>query len=102
MGAPEKKDSEGCPQCKGTGKVLLLFTWVDCSECSGPEEATGGPSVRRRTAYAPGSSRAGVGSPFTSRCDDEDDPHYFDDGLEFDDYDPYDDSDPGRWEGDDS
>jgi hypothetical protein len=68
---------------------LLLFSWKTCDECGGTgevvdeDEDTGEFEAVRDASAGDG---CGEGSAATSRCDPEEDPSYFDDGLEFDDY----------------
>lgn len=79
-----------CPECRGTGQVLLLFSWATCRTCDGTGrieeddedlEDTGEFEAIRDDRE----SGCEEGSKASSCCDPEDGPGYFDDGLEFDD-----------------
>lgn len=91
-----------CPQCKGSGRVLLLFSWADCEKC-------GGTGLREEDEVDTGKypvPPSGDDGGSESKLEGEDDPDYFDDGLdlddglEFDDHVPY--GDPDAWEPGDS
>ena len=100
MSAGDTDDDIKCPECKGTGRVLLLFSWAQCPGCEGSGLVS---EEDRDTGEYPlmqddGGHASGEGSGATTRCDEAEDPDYFDDGLKLDD----DDSGAPGWEGDDS
>lgn len=108
MSTPNE-DTPSCPECKGAGRVLLLFSWVTCPDCEGTgvwaeeDRPTGEyPVIRDKDASSTSDRGPGAGSGTSSGCDEEHDDAYFHDGLELDDLDTYGDVDTSRWEGDDS
>ena len=100
----QDEGGQKCPRCKGSGKVLLLFSWAECPTCGGSgfvdeETVTTG---KYKAVPNKRTQRSSTGSSASTRCDDEQDESYFDDGLEFDDAGGYGGGDAGEWEGDDS
>jgi DnaJ-class molecular chaperone len=93
-----ERGDQRCEKCKGSGKVPLLISLSKCPDCEGTGKIV---DEEADTAPLPVSRGVTQGSPPRDRCDEEDDPSYFDDGLEFDDYDWYGGGDGEPWEGDD-
>lgn len=105
MGSQHHDPPEKCPECLGAGEVLLLFSRAKCPDCGGTgevvdEEGDTGefPMVTDLTVDQ---ASSGEGSGGTISCDPEDDPSYFDDGLEFDDDEGAGGDDEDLWEPDD-
>jgi DnaJ-class molecular chaperone len=93
MARTDKKTLSRCPSCKGSGRVLLLFSWTSCGECEGTGEIA---DEDAKTGKYPITSSGG--SEATARCDPEEGP--FDD-VEFDDYDRYGGHDIDIWSAED-
>ncbi len=86
-----------CSVCKGSGRILLLFTWASCpeceKECKSKEKSS---SKEKKKKIEPFTNTKG--RIVASRFDDIYDPSYFDDGLDAYDYI----NDDDWWEADDS
>lgn len=69
----KSNEKRACPACKGAGRVLLLITWARCDDCGGT-----GNLAPDRPLPAPPRGTSTTSFP----RDPEDDPSYFDDGLD--------------------
>jgi len=89
-----------CEECQGTGQVLLLFSWATCRVCEGTGSVVDedGDTGKFQTLRGRQDTE---GSADADRHEGEDDPSYFDDGLEFDDHVGYGAGDVDVWEAED-